>query len=593
MNQPWQAAIAYHERSKHHVHRFARSPGYLDWATQPDPFRRYHGAPAIALPFRPSHDGPRYDDLFSPGEIDSAPVTLISIASLFELSLAISAWKQFGESRWALRINPSSGNLHPTEGYLVIGPMDGLTKNGGVFHYAPMEHALEQRAEFDSSRWSDYVLNFGSEVFFIGLSSIHWREAWKYGERAYRYCQHDIGHAVAAVSISAAALGWRTEIVNGIGGVDLASLLGLDRDADFADAELEQADLLLAIIPSISATSGSRVARTDDPQPQASPGADCNHFELRALARATQHKCAAVGDRLARLGKTARWFGRANRLSADHVEWDVIEEVAAACERLSRTDSALHCNTDGSQCEGPGGNVSDRPARPSLAATIIRQRRSAVAFDGRTSISVEQFCRMLDRTLPRFDRPPWRALGPPVYVHLCLFVHRVEGILPGLYCLLRSDEGLHSLRPAMSSSFLWGRPPNCPDGLPLFLLQPGDVRRVAAEVSCGQDIAGSSAFSLGMIAEFETPLRRHGSWVYRRLFWEAGVIGQLLYLEAEAAGVRGTGIGCFLDDAVHDLFGLSGHEYQSLYHFTVGKPVEDSRLVTLSPYPCKADSELD
>ena len=35
----------------------------------------------------------------------------------------------------------------------------------------------------------------------VALTSIHWREAWKYGERAFRYCQHDLGHAIAAVSI--------------------------------------------------------------------------------------------------------------------------------------------------------------------------------------------------------------------------------------------------------------------------------------------------------------------------------------------------------------------------------------------------------
>ena len=72
------------------------------------------------------------------------------------------------------------------------------------------------------------------------------------------------------------------------------------------------------------------------------------------------------------------------------------------------------------------------------------------------------------------------------------------------------------------------------------------MRQLAAAVSCGQNIAGDGAFSLGMIAEFESSLRRHGPWFYRRLFWETGVIGQVLYLEAEAAGVRATGIGCFL-----------------------------------------------
>jgi hypothetical protein len=48
--------------------------------------------------------------------------------------------------------------------------------------------------------------------------------------------------------------------------------------------------------------------------------------------------------------------------------------------------------------------------------------------------------------------------------------------------------------------------------------------------------------------------------------------------------VRGTGIGCFFDDAVHELLGLVDDRYQSLYHFTVGHPLEDPRLTTLPPY---------
>jgi nitroreductase len=90
-----------------------------------------------------------------------------------------------------------------------------------------------------------------------------------------------------------------------------------------------------------------------------------------------------------------------------------------------------------------------------------------------------------------------------------------------------------------------------------------------------------------MIADFEEPLTRLGPWFYPRLYWECGIIGQILYLEAEAAGLRGTGIGCFFDDPVHEVLGLKTERYRSLYHFTVGKPVEDSRLTTLPPYPAR------
>jgi hypothetical protein len=62
------------------------------------------------------------------------------------------------------------------------------------------------------------------------------------------------------------------------------------------------------------------------------------------------------------------------------------------------------------------------------------------------------------------------------------------------------------------------------------------------------------------------------------------MVGQVLYLEAEAAAARATGIGCFYDDPVHQLLGVSGHAVQSLYHFTVGMPVEDVRLTTEPGY---------
>ena len=124
---PVEVALAYHDRTKHFPGRYARSLGYLDWATQPDPFRRYVGAHARSLPQAPySGAAP-------------APVSLDAIGELLRCSMGLSAWKQYGNSRWALRVNPSSGNLHPTEAYVVW--------NGQLCHYAPAEHLLEVRAE--------------------------------------------------------------------------------------------------------------------------------------------------------------------------------------------------------------------------------------------------------------------------------------------------------------------------------------------------------------------------------------------------------------------------------------------------------------
>jgi hypothetical protein len=168
---------------------------------------------------------------------------------------------------------------------------------------------------------------------------------------------------------------------------------------------------------------------------------------------------------------------------------------------------------------------------------------------------------------------------------MALFVHRVQDLTPGLYVLVRAPEGQAALRAAMKDDFAWERPPGCPADLALYRLVPGDARTVAKQLSCHQEIASDGCFSLGMLADFERPLERYGPWFYPRLFWESGMIGQVLYLEAEAAGMRGTGIGCFFDDEVHRLLGVEGLRFQSLYHFTVGGPVPDPRLSTLPPYP--------
>lgn len=62
--------------------------------------------------------------------------------------------------------------------------------------------------------------------------------------------------------------------------------------------------------------------------------------------------------------------------------------------------------------------------------------------------------------------------------------------------------------------------------------------------------------------------------------------GQVRYLEAEAAGVRGTsiGVGCYFDDAVHGLLGIQSQVLQGMHHFTTGDAMTDKRLQTLPAY---------
>src|SRR3981189_3662451 len=127
-----EAVMRYHERTKHHFNRFAPGPGRLDWANQPDPFRRYAGAPLTRLPILQAGEEPRapaYESLYAPGAVASVPMSIRALSRLLEYALALSAWKQAGGTRWALRVNPWSGDLHPPEGY---GPFARVAEVGGA-----------------------------------------------------------------------------------------------------------------------------------------------------------------------------------------------------------------------------------------------------------------------------------------------------------------------------------------------------------------------------------------------------------------------------------------------------------------------------
>ncbi|XP_010692211.2 uncharacterized protein LOC104905380 isoform X2 [Beta vulgaris subsp. vulgaris] len=496
-------SLKYHQQTKHHFTNYARGPGRLDWANQPNPFRR---------------------------------------------------------------VNPSSGNLHPTEAYLIAPVIGSLSNSGFVAHYAPKEHGLEIRAEIPTGFFDECLPD---DCFFVGFSSIFWREAWKYGERAFRYCNHDVGHAIAAVAMAAAGLGWDVKLLDGLGFDDLEKLLGLESfpklsipsrpvKGKFPEIEFEHPDCVLAVFPR-----------------GVEAGFDVDFEEL--------------SSRISEFSKL-EWKGEPNTLSKEHVVWDVIYRTSEAVKKPLSVSERLMI--DPFQCSGV---CSDSLYKKLTLREVVRKRRSAVDMDGETVIHRDTFYQILLHCLPSGSRSgekqgkqlalPFRALSWDSEVHAALFVHRVSGLPKGLYFLVRNENHFDDLRKAMSPEFTWKRPEGCPADLPLYELAPGDCKELSKRLSCHQDIASDGCFSLGMIAHLEPTLQAKGAWMYPRLFWETGVLGQVLYLEAHAVGISATGIGCFHDDPVHEVLDLKGSNYQSLYHFTVGGPVVDKRIMSLPAYP--------
>ena len=153
-------------------------------------------------------------------------------------------------------------------------------------------------------------------------------------------------------------------------------------------------------------------------------------------------------------------LGNRNVLSSDHHDWPVIDEVAVACEK---TKARVRDRPQSSEVE----TLSPKSATISAAA-LIRGRRSAVAMDGKTTIDRAAFYRILDACLPGAGRIPHDALPWRPRIHFAVFVHRVEGVPPGLYVLQRSPTSI--LREVIGDEAAWKKPVECPDHLPLFLL---------------------------------------------------------------------------------------------------------------------------
>jgi SagB-type dehydrogenase family enzyme len=545
------AFYQYHTRTKHTVQGLMNSNRSLDWSNQPDPFRVYAGAPRIQLPT--AVPPPRNKTL---GDVQAAllrgigvPITsqgtqpdaaILDTAFLSGLlfhSMALSAWKQIRgtDHKWALRVNPSSGNLHPTETHLLIKDCAGI--KSGAYHYSVADHTLELRCDRDhlmENVWSTFDPTASEQPQLVVLfSSIFWREAWKYESRAFRYCQHDLGHALAAITLAAASYGWHGRIIGQFPDDELASLMGLNGTD-------ERPMLLLGLrkepwSANEQSESGANSAPKDmDPKNAA-----------------------------------AEFIGKPNRLSATQTVYPLIDRVYESTlldreswiQRISRhklPDTTLPNWISGIAAFDLPGNL----ITGSDFGQVVRTRRSAVDMDSRQRMSKQHFGDLLysatrgfaaDFQRPTFDQHTGHHL-----IHLFLYVHRVDDIEPGLYYY---------------------------DQLACRLIQlkPGDARTIAKFCSCFQDIAADGCFALSMVADFQRAFELYKNRCYRFVHHEAGYIGQHLYLTAEALDYESTGIGCFVDDEVNQLFELPAG-YEVVYNFTIGRAVLDPRLTSLPAY---------
>ena len=537
-NKDTERLFVYHQATKHTYHSVRTNARYLDWHNQPDPFRSYEGTPIVDLPRDPGFSSTGtfaamaalVEKTEQPDEIDSEghekiDLNLSWLSRLLWHSMSVSAWKKVpgSDARYSLRVNPSSGNLHPTEIYVALRSFAGT--QDGLHHYRADRHALELRSRGAWTRQLTHAMEIpwaSDSQLIVGLTSIFWREAWKYGERAYRYCCHDLGHAMMSVLLAARASGLPGGAVAHFSDLRLARAMGL--------SESDEAPMAFLVFPPRKSSSG---------------GFDSSVEPV---------------------------VGIPNELSGEEVRYELLLGIHSSTVLLDPSGPLPQVP---SAPPGNGGDASSPgPPRDAPLGTIVRKRRSALDFDARTPPMARDELEQLLDFATRDWRADWRGnfSGETIpaqcgadFVALYLYVHRVHGCEPGVYRWERASRKLE-------------------------LLHPGDVQRVAAFLSLEQALAGNSCFTLSMIANLDEAARIFGNRGYRYVFFEAGAIGQRLYVGAEALGWNATGIGAFYDDDVHrylgfleesaDSVGASVREAEKASLVMLGSPVSRAAVRT-------------
>ena len=231
----------------------------------------------------------------------------------------------------------------------------------------------------------------GAAPLVFILTSIAWREAWKYGDRAYRYCLHDMGHAWQALALAARAIGCDSFALGHFPDDEVAQTCRLHGDEwpllviEITNAEIGNAKLPGGTVP------------------------------LRAPDAA----------------ETVWYGGQANLLSKECIAYPLIDEIHGLTKLSSHAFGGI---SPAEPALAGSGEIKLPPPASSTRAfgEVVRTRRSALDFLGGThSMSLTQ----LSAILAAATRPSRGDFASAHFIQLYLYAHRVDGLQPGVYRL--------------------------------------------------------------------------------------------------------------------------------------------------------------
>ncbi|HBE19637.1 MAG TPA: SagB-type dehydrogenase domain-containing protein [Cyanobacteria bacterium UBA11149] len=503
----------YHERTKYDPETISSKNRRLDWENQPMPYKEYKvGANFDLKPYL-------RDDF--PGLATEADKSWRRLSRLLLCSYGLTArMETMMGSPVYLRAAPSAGGLYPAEVYVISRGTSLLPS--GIYNYQCRTHSLIHF--WASEVWQGLQdACFGHSVLektdlAIIVTTIFYRSAWRYEDRAYRRIFLDTGHLLGNIELASALNGYRSHLIGGFVDRKVNDLL-------YLDPELEGA---IAVVPLTDCFHGQD-------NPSSIP---------TALPSATQLNYPKVPD-----GELLLHFHRATQI--EETKNGQLSKILDSDKSRDDKYNFPFC-TKVSTATIPinwGEKTEEGLAPVNLEDTILK-RRSTRAYNG-ANLTFNELNSLLNFTYQPQDYIPQGLDGEPDYFDLSLIetfiaVSGVNGLEEGCYYYAPKAQELRQIR---------------------FK----NFRRELHYLCLGQDLGRDAGVVLFHTADLRKAVGKYGDRVYRYLHMDAGHLGQRLNLAAIYLGLGVSGIGGFFDDRVNEVLGIPPDE-AVLYVTTLGRP---------------------
>jgi SagB-type dehydrogenase family enzyme len=551
-NREIEATRRYHESTSHSYWSVRSGGRELDWPNYPRPFKIYPQLDPLPLPrefpptnvpaLHPAITNAATSAQWEPGILSGAKdpeaastahpshPTLSQLASLLYHAAGVTRRRTWPGGEIYFRAAACTGALYEIELYLVTGDLDTLP--AGIYHFSPADFALRRLREGD---WRGVVAAATAAEpatshapVSIVATGIYWRNAWKYGARAYRHFGWDNGTIHANLLAMAAAHHVPARLVIGFEDEPINRLLGLD-------TEKEVALSILALGSGDPEVSSAALAEFPSLQLETVPYSpeEVDYPEMRVVHSSTY---------LASQAEVAAW-----RVASMSETPPVAQPLLAAAGKITiPLPMPPQAEIDSQDARHRSRVMSHEDS----LETVITRRGSSRRFAPKP-ITLAQLSAALEfatRPIPADFLAPGERLND-----LYIIANAVEGLDPGSYFFARDPFGLE-------------------------LLKSGIFREEARYLGLEQALAGDAAVAIFFLADLDAILARFGNRGYRAAQLEAGILGGRLYLASYAQRLGASGL-TFYDGDVVAFFSPHAATKAAIFLVALGHPAK--RLRTL------------